>query len=29
MTVHVVAQIDTHDQLERIFDGWQDAMGGP
>ena len=28
MTVHVVAQIDTHDQLEKILDGWQQAMVG-
>ena len=28
MTVHVVAQIDTHDQLEKILDGWQAAMVG-
>jgi hypothetical protein len=28
MTVHVVAQIATHDQLEKILDGWQDAMVG-
>jgi hypothetical protein len=26
MTVHVVAQIDTHADLEKILDGWQDAM---
>jgi hypothetical protein len=29
MTVHVVALIDTHDQLEKVFDGWQEAMMGP
>jgi len=23
-----VAQIDTHDQLEKILDGWQQAMVG-
>jgi hypothetical protein len=28
MTVHVVALIDTHDQLEKILDGWQHAMVG-
>jgi hypothetical protein len=28
MTVHVVAQIDTHDQLEKILNGWQQAMAG-
>jgi hypothetical protein len=26
MTVHVVAQIDTKDNLHRILDGWQNAM---
>jgi hypothetical protein len=29
MTVHVVALIDTHDQLEEVFAGWQDAMVAP
>jgi hypothetical protein len=24
----VVARIDTHDQLEKILDGWQQAMVG-
>jgi hypothetical protein len=28
MTVHVVGQIPTHDDLERILAGWQDAMAG-
>jgi hypothetical protein len=28
MTVHVVAQIDTHADLEKILDGWPDAMVG-
>jgi hypothetical protein len=28
MSVHVVAQIATHDDLERILDGWQAAMAG-
>ncbi len=27
MTVHVIAQIDTKDDLHRILDGWQEAMG--
>jgi hypothetical protein len=28
MTVHVVAQIPTHDELEKVLAGWQDAMMG-
>jgi hypothetical protein len=28
MTVHVVAQIETHADLEKILDGWQGAMAG-
>jgi hypothetical protein len=28
MTVSVVAQIATHDQLHKILDGWQAAMAG-
>jgi len=28
MTVHVVGQIATHDQLEEILAGWPDAMAG-
>ena len=28
MTVHVVAQIATHADLEKILDGWQGAMVG-
>jgi hypothetical protein len=28
MTVHVVAQIATHDELEKILAGWQEAMAG-
>jgi hypothetical protein len=28
MTVHVVAQIATHDELEKILAGWQGAMMG-
>jgi hypothetical protein len=28
MTVHVVAIIPTHDDLEKILDGWQKAMVG-
>lgn len=28
MTVHVVAQIATRDDLHRILNGWQDAMAG-
>jgi hypothetical protein len=28
MTVHVVAQIDTHDELERIVAGWPKEMTG-
>jgi len=28
MTVHVVAQIATHDDLERILSGWPEAMAG-
>ena len=28
MTVHVVAQIDSHEALEKILDGWQGAMVG-
>jgi hypothetical protein len=28
MTVHVVAQIPTHDDLEKILEGWQTAMVG-
>jgi hypothetical protein len=29
MTVHVVALIDTHEQLEEVFAGWQEAMVAP
>ena len=28
MTVNVVAQIATHDQLEEVLAGWPDAMAG-
>ena len=28
MTVHVVANIASHDQLHQILDGWQGAMAG-
>jgi hypothetical protein len=28
MTVHVVAQIASHDELHKILDGWQGAMAG-
>lgn len=28
MTVRVVAQIATHDELHKILDGWQGAMSG-
>jgi hypothetical protein len=28
MTVHVVAHIGTHDELEKVLDGWQGAMVG-
>jgi hypothetical protein len=28
MTVHVVAQIATHDELEKVLAGWQQAMTG-
>jgi hypothetical protein len=28
MTVHVVAQIASHDQLHQILNGWQAAMAG-
>jgi hypothetical protein len=28
MTVHVVAQIATHDELETILAGWAEAMAG-
>ena len=26
MTVHVIAKIETNDEVHRILDGWQDAM---
>jgi len=29
MTVHVVAHIDSVDNLHQILNGWQDAMTGP
>jgi hypothetical protein len=29
MTVHVIAHIESKDELHRILDGWQDAMNGP
>jgi len=29
MTVVVIAHVDSHDKLEEILGGWQDAMEGP
>jgi len=29
MTVVVIAHIDSHDKLEEVFGGWQQAMEGP
>jgi hypothetical protein len=29
MTVQVVAHIRSHEELERVLDGWQAAMAGP
>jgi hypothetical protein len=29
MTVRVIAHVETHDQLERVLDGWPTAMSGP
>jgi hypothetical protein len=29
LTVHVVAHIDTADNLHKILDGWAEAMAGP
>jgi hypothetical protein len=26
MTVHLIARIETKDEVHRILDGWQDAM---
>ena len=28
MTVHIVARIDSADELHRVFAGWQEAMAG-
>jgi hypothetical protein len=29
MTVSVVAQVESHEKLEQVLDGWQAAMEGP